>query len=324
MNRRRILATLGSIAALPAGCLGVDPDTLTGDTLEDTAPPGRLALETISDRALVRRLLYTADPNDETHAKIVEDGVSGGVTVAATKPPIPTDGQIHYDSGVYELDAEPVEETPTTVFSVKVDIVTDSVDESAAVRFSELPEVDRKKFREHGLADGETIGIGTSFLYTDAERERSALVPESEYDYITWESGEAAEWVVDDGYHETLYSYRYTGERVMWVDDYAEKVRRKYTFELSNLSGKQAAILDTAVEEGQYVVEDGTTPSEPFRSLVAAIRDHERAKSLEEEDHAGRYLLRYEGTTYWTYAALRHDFVDEKTNAENATGTAPE
>jgi hypothetical protein len=194
------------------------------------------------------------------------------------------------------------ERTPATRYSVKVDIVDGTVDESETIRFSDLPKVDRKTFAERGFADGETVGIGTTFLYTNAERNRSALVPESDYSVITWKDGSRAEWIVDEANPTTVNTYRYTAERVAPAAEYGRRIRGRFAFELSELTDAQREIVTTAIEESHYLVDSDQTPSPALISLARRFRKHEYPTALSEDgegDRNGVYLVRFDGTLYW-------------------------
>jgi hypothetical protein len=311
MRRRALLATAAtSLPALTAGCTG--SGGLGGSNAAAEAPTARLELETLADANLPTKVLYTVHPaegNDET-ARLFDRILDGGATTKATRPPFPEQQHIAYQDGVYELSYEVIEETPATRYSVKVDIVTDSVTEAEAIQFADLPEVDQEEFAAHGLADGDPVGIGTTFLYTDAEREQSVLVPESEYSYITWDDGAEAEWVVDDAYDTTLNTYRYTADQVATTAEYGQQMRERFTFELTGLPDAQQDIVETAITDGPYVVDPDETPSDALVTLANRFRGHEQAHGLDEDgegDLSGTYLVRFQGDVYWTTLVVQRD-----------------
>jgi len=311
MRRRTVLATVAtSLPTLIAGCTG--PGGVGGSDAAAEAPTARLELTTITDAKLPTKVLYTVHPaeGDDESAQLFDRILDGGATTKATRPPLPEQQHIAYQEGVYELAYEVVEETPATRYSVKVDIVTGSVTEADAISFADLPEVDQEEFAAHGLADGDPVGIGTTFLYTDAERERSVLVPESEYSYIIWDDGTEAEWVVDDAYDTTLNTYRYTAEQVATAADYGQQMRERFTFELSGLPEAQQEIVETAITDEPYVVGPDETPSDAFVALADRFRGHEQAHGLDEDgegDLSGTYLIRYQGDVYWTTLVVQRE-----------------
>jgi len=323
MRRRTLLATAAtSLPAIVAGCTSPG-----GNGAVAEIPTARLELTPVTNADLPTNVLYTVRPaeGDDETAQLFDRTLDGGATTNATRPPLPEQQHIVYQDGVYELAHEVIEETPAARYSVKVDIVTGSVEETDAVRFTDLPEVDQEKFAARGLADGEPVGIGTTFLYTDAERERSVLVPESEYAYITWEDGTEAEWVVDDVNETTLNTYRYTADQVATTAEYGRRMRERFAFELGGLSDDERAIVETAIADEQYVVGPDETPSDALVRLVDRFRGHEQAHGLTEAgegDLSGPYLVRYQGEVYWATLVVRRDAF-QTSEAEDG-GTAQE
>jgi hypothetical protein len=311
MRRRALLATAAtSLPTMIAGCTSAGG--LGGSNAAAEAPTARLELETVTDAKLPTKVLYTVHPaeGDDSRAQLFDRILDGGATTKATRPTFPEQQHIAYQDGVYELSYEVTKETPATRYSVRVDIVTETVTEAEAIQFADLPQVDKDEFAAHGLADGDPVGIGTTFLYTDAEREQSVLVPESEYSYITWENGTEAEWVVDDAYDTTLNTYRYSADQVATAADYGQQMRERFTFELSGLPEAQREVLETAITDGAYVVGPDETPSGAFLALADRFRRHEQAYGLDEGgegDLSGTYLVRYQGDVYWTTLVVQRD-----------------
>jgi len=311
MRRRALLATAAtSLSAIIAGC--TSPGGFGGSNATAEAPTARLELTTIADAKLPTKVLYTVRPaegNDAT-AQLLDRIIDDGATTKATRPPLPEQQHIAYQDGVYELSYKVIEETPATRYSVKVDIVTDSVTEAEAIQFADLPEVDQEEFAAHGLADGDPVGTGTTFLYTDAEREQPVLVPESEYSYITCDGGTEAKWVVDDAYNTTLNTYRYTAEQVATAADYGQQMRERFAFELAGLPDAQRDIVEAAITDGPYVVAPDEMPSDALVTLADRFRGHEQAHGLDEDgegDLSGTYLVRYQGDVYWTTLVVQSD-----------------
>jgi len=313
MHRRALLATAAtSLSAIVAGCSSVDESA--GGNSATELPTARLELTTIPDAQLPTEVLYTVRPGDRdgAPAELLDQILEGDTTTEATDPPLPAQRHIAYQEAVYELSHEVIEETAATEYVVRVDVVTESVTETEAIEFAELPAVDRDKFAANGLADGGTVGVITSFLYTDAEREESVLVPESDYSYIRWDDGTEAEWAVDEGHDRTLNSYRYTGEQVATAAEYGQQMRERFAFDLSGLSEAQREIVETAIADESYSTETDETPSDAFAELIDQFRDQEQVRGLDEDgdgndDPSGRYLVRYQDEVYWTALAVRRD-----------------
>lgn len=302
MHRRALLASVAcTLPVALAGCTG-ERSTLSAGVAE--TPTARLEMTSVADAELPEKVLRTVgDDGPDRESRLLERIIDGGTTVEGTRPSFSEDRHLFYDDTVYQLSHEVTEQTPATRYSVKVDIVEGSVAESETVRFSDLPEVDRETFAENGLDGGDVIGIGTTLLYTDSERNQSVLVPDSDYSVIAWEDGSRAEWVVDDAYDTTLNTYRYTAERVASATEYGRQMRERFAFELSGLSDAQQDIVETAIEKGKYVVEPDETPSTALVSLVDRFRDQEQAHALDEDAEGGRsgsFLVQYGGEVYWT------------------------
>ena len=301
--RRRALLTAAAAAAgatttsLLAGC--------TGSPAVAEAPTVRFSLDALPDAALPGEVLYTIDPAEGTDAdaRLMDRILDDGTTTKALREPLPPQQHLLYDDHVYELAADIVDTTPGTSYSVKVDVVTGSVTDDAAIQFSDLPDVDQAQFAAKGLADGDPVGIGTSFHYTDTERDNSVLVPESEYDYITWADGAEAEWVVDDAYDAPVHTYRYTAETVGSASEYGRRMRERFAFPLTDLSPQQSEFVETAIAEEYYVVASDEAPPDAFVALTDQFRDEEQAHALDdtgEDDLSGPYLVRYNEDVYWT------------------------
>ncbi|WP_227356575.1 hypothetical protein [Haladaptatus salinisoli] len=318
MRRRALLASGTSVLATTvAGCTGLGLNPSAGSSsLVGTAPAARLSMQAVTPAELPSKLLYAVQASEK--ARLLDRILDGGAAVDGTRPPLPADRHLLHDGTVYQLAHDVTARTPATRYSVKVDIVEGPVDESETVRFSDLPKVDRETFAEKGLANGETVGIGTAFLYTDAERNRSALVPESDYSVIRWKDGSRAKWVVDEAHSATVDTYQYTGERIAPAAEYGRRVRERFAFELSGLSEAQREIVTTAVEESHYLVDSGETPPPALVSLARRFRRHEHPTALGEDGEGARngaYLVRFDGTLYWTVLMVH----DESTRTETRT-----
>ena len=306
MHRRALLTAAATLLpASLAGCTGEHRhESSSGLGAED--PTISLEMTAAADAQLPQKVLYSVGTEDgptRRRARLLERVLDGGATVEGTRPPLPADRHLSYDGTVYRLSREVTDRTPATRYSVKVDVVEGSVDESESIRFSELPKVDREVFAENALADGDTVGVGTTLLYTDAEREHSALVPESNYSVITWENGSRAKWVVDDAYEATIRTYRYAADEVAPASEYGRRMRERFAFELSELSDAQREIVETAVEEDRYAVAADGSPSDALAALADRFRNREQAHALDAEgegDLSGSYLVRYDGEVHWT------------------------
>lgn len=313
--RRRALLTSGVVLLPFAGCLSAAPGGGSGAAGSNGAaelPTASLSMEPIDDAGIPSRVLYDATPEgsgERTPGRELLDRLErdGSATVEGTRPPLPGDRPLVYGGTVYRLAYEVTAETPATRFSVTVDVVNGDEREGRTVAFADLPAVDREVFERNGLASGEVVGVGTTLLYTDAEAERSALVPETDVSVIEWASGGEAEWVVDDAHGTTLDTYRYTVEGTTPASEFGARVRERFVWELSGLSDAERGIVEAAVED-RYVVPPEEAPPRALESLVERFRPHDRVEESTSEYRdrlSGPYLVRYDGDPYWTRLSAR-------------------
>lgn len=324
MRRRALLASGAALLPL-AGCVSAIRDGSSSSAGSNGAarlPTASLSMEPIEVAELPSKVCYTVpteygtgEPTPE--GQLIERAErDGSATVERTREPLPDDRPIVYRDAVYQLDYEVVAETPATDFSVKIDVVTGDEPDGRTVRFSELPEVDREVFARRGFDTGEVVGIGTTLLYTDAQVERSALVPETDIVIIEWANGNRAEWVVDGSHETTLNTYRYTIAETTPASEYGSRIRERYEWGLSGLSEAERDVVETAIREERgpnetpsraYVVGPEETPPEPLVALVDRFRSHDRVREDEAQYRnavAGPYLVRYEGTLYWAQLSV--------------------
>lgn len=293
LTRRGILTGGGTVlTAALAGCVG------------ERGHPARLSMESIIDSELTRRVLFAigTDNNPEEGVELMNDIRNGGATVERTDPPFP-EGHVYYDDAVYVLSNEIIKRTPATTYKILLGGVEGTVVESEAVQFSELPAVDREKFTARGW-DGD-LGLGSSLRYTDTEREKSALVPDPEYSYIVWEDGAEAAWSVEESYDTPLKVYEYSAEQYSTAAEYGKRVREEFAFELTDLPDAEVEMVRTAIEEDEYAVDHQPTPTSAFRSLAERFRPQAQVTGLDEDEQGagdlnGVYLVRYDGSVYWT------------------------
>jgi len=310
VKRRTLLRTVGaafSVAA--AGCSsGGGGSDLAGRSTPSTA---ELWLEETSDAALTDEVFYTvAADSDDADSTLLAEAIDGHATRTTTDPP-PLGGRerLVYGDQLCRVSRETVDRTPAVRYDVRLDVPQETPDPGTVVRFADLPAVDRETFAEHGFAKHGPIGVGTTMVYRRGARTASALVPDSEYDYIRWDDGTLVRWAVDDATERTLYTYRYSAERTATTAEYGQRLSSRFAFELDDLSQTQRDIVVTAIGEGSYVVDTGVTPSAAFVSLVDRIREQERVRRLDGNggDH-GPYAVQFDGDLYVARYSLADSF----------------
>jgi hypothetical protein len=223
---------------------------------------------------------------------------------------------------VYELSSDVTERQPATSYSVVIDPTKGEVSADETVRYDELPKVDRERFADLGLdGDGGALGLGTTFVYTDTEREQSELVPEPVHSVVVWKSDQQGKFSVDDSYDSPLKAYRYSAKRIATAEEYGKRIRERDAFALSGLSADERDIVSQAIGDGGtargttgYTVPADATPSAAFASLADRFRDHETTDG-------GAFLVRYDGQIYWTTFHADRGAFDESADGTATTGT---
>lgn len=310
MDRRGFLAgACGLIPVATAGCTGLLSSPTGGGAVAES-PTAHLEMDAVADPAIADEVTYLIDgeasPNEQT--RLMDRIVDGGPTIRRTTPPLPTDTHVSFEDTVYRLSQTVVETTPATTFSVKIDILETDIPPERTVQFADLPAVDCETFAKNDLANGDVIGIGTAFLYTDDEVSRSALVPESQYDAIAWANGNEAEWVVDDSYDTPIHSYEYTAEVVAPAAEYGQRVREQVAFPLEEVTDRQRDIIQTARTDLEdsfdgYIVGPDETASPAFIGLAMQFQPQTQIHRLNQDppgDLSGQYLVQYDGETLLT------------------------
>jgi hypothetical protein len=297
MHRRSLLARVAPLAVAGlAGCTGWPP----GDEAGARAPRVALRLERATDRGLAERQTVNVAP-DGRRSDLVRGAVENGSATHSDLRPLLEDGdRVIHEDGVHELAVEVTDRQPATLYQVKIEDVAYVTTEAGArsIRFEELPDVDREKFRP-AHDDGEPLGIGTNFVYTDAERAESVLVPKPQYSVIVWGPETRGKFVVEESHEAELKTYRYTAERVADVTAYGRRIRERYVFELSDLPAEERDIVETAIDrEDGYRRSPDATPTDAFRSLARRFEPHDSVGEESESDIDGTYLVRYEGEGY--------------------------
>jgi hypothetical protein len=313
MDRRDFLATGAALAiGVAGGCTGCA-----------RGPEVSLEMESVSDAEIARRVTHPLEAaEDSDRYRLVADAVENGTaTETGTEPLFPADGPFVYDGAVYRLDREVTASKPATEFFVTLDPAEGSADESATVRYGDLPAVDRGTFERRGWDDGGVLGFGTSLLYLESEIPDSALVPEPERPVIVWDAGAKGRFQVDGSRETALRTYRYAAEEVHpSAERYGRDVRERHAFALSGLSDGERDIVERARagSEGEdgargYAVSPGEAIPRAAWDLADRFRGREEVRRAWEDDGSvdasasGTYLVRYGDEVYWTRLYLDRD-----------------
>lgn len=325
VSRRAFLGATGAtIVGGLAGCTAPGGQSMGG--VDRTA--ATLWMSAVDDAELPTRAIYSVgiDDGPSWRADLMDDILDAGATIERLGPPLPEGDHIYYDETIYQLAYEVTEKTPADKFHLRLDIVQETVTESKAIRFADLPTVDKEQLATVGLADGEPIGVGTTLLYTDAEQTESVLVPDPQYAFIVWDDGSEGAWFVDGSNETTLNTYRYTAEVVGEAAAYGRRMRERFGFELTGLSDAEREIVETAIDERKYTLPAGEAPPDAFRSLVDRFRGREHARGLDEEAGdenglGGPYIVQYDGEVYWAVLSIGEELLGTETETETETET---
>ncbi|MDG5777935.1 hypothetical protein VB773_05315 [Haloarculaceae archaeon H-GB2-1] len=288
--RRRDVLTAGSALLLAplAGCVHSN---------------AVLTMDEVTDAEIARRASSSGDDAEGEYGRIVREAIeNGSATVSDQWVPFEPDRPVAYEGSYYQLSYEVTDSTTRNAYDVSVDFDPPSTD-GPTVAFADLPEVDRAVLSEmlpprEDAPENEGPDMGVVETYSPAEEEASELVPTTEYEYVSYE-GTSYGITVEESRQVTVNDYRYTAERVAGsADEFGRQLRAEFLFTLSGLSRSEQDLVEKAIEEGYY----GGSGSDAFRSLVEKFRPHEPVTGTVEEGGSieANYLVRYEGTVYWT------------------------
>lgn len=288
MRRRKLLAAGATLLAAPfAGCVD---------------PAGVLQMSAESDAGIAEQASRDADGLPPELRDVVVAAIEDGSgTVSATSPPVDEGLPLAHDGAFYDLSWEVVGERTITRYTVEIDY--DPEDASGpSVAVADLPDVDREVIdrlvppRDDRRVEGYDMGVSSP--YSEEEAETSVLVPEQEYDVVVHE-GNRYRIRTGDGREVTENTYEYTAAEVAASPEtYAADLRERYLFTLSGLSDAEREVVDVAIDEGYYA---DSTDDDAFRSVAERLRSHDAVSS---DEYEGDYLVRYEGTVYWTHLYL--------------------
>ena len=286
MRRRHYLASVAALLAGPlAGC---------------AHPNAVLLMDEATDEEIAERASTDVDRDDEARRILSEILENGSATATEASPPVPTDRPAEYEGRYYALTVDETNRGERTRYGLVVELSPETPTPGGnAVEYETLPVVDREyldavvppESGEDGGRDEHVVQ-----WYSEAEIERSALLPDPEPDAVVYDGERYAIGV--DEQTRTVSEYRYEAERVAGnASAYAASVRAEYAFTLSGLSDAEREIVAEAVDEGYY---DGSA-DDAFSSLARRFREHE---GLDTDEWGGYFLVRYEGTLY--LADLQH------------------
>lgn len=293
MRRRQLLASGALLCAVPlAGC---------------AHPPNVLDMSEASDQDIAAQASESAPPESDLGA-VMADAVANGTTnVTGSRPPVSGDRAVEYQSHYYNVSVTELRSRQAVRYNIQVDYNPgDVTPQDGEIAYDSLPDVDRDALEglippneNAGRGEGYDIGVLTS--YPDDAVEQSVLVPDQQYDVITYE-GEGYRIRVE---RRAVSESDYRVEATLAAETaaaYADIVRNQYLFTLSGLSADEREVVESAIEDGYF--EEAT---EPFRSVIARFLSHRAMENGTGDDGYGRWLLEYEETEYLAYAEYPTD-----------------
>jgi hypothetical protein len=255
-----------------------------------------LDLEAASDDDIADEASTIAEPGSEEYRVLTSARDNGTATRRARRELFARTDTVRVDDGFYEVTETRTESSEITVYSVDVAFnPADTKAEIGEIAYADLPEFDRRKLEfvvdREEPADQEGYAASVDYGTTEAVGDRSALVPEQEYDIVTHEGDRYRVVVESRTVSEAEYRYEVT-EVAPDVETFAGQVREEYLFALTGLSAAEREVVEEAIDGAYYEDDDA------FRSVVEKIRGHD---GLYVESHDGMWLLSYEDVEYITY-----------------------
>lgn len=283
MHRRHVLA-IAALAVL-AGLAGCSAD-------------GSLSMEPVStDSAIAERASMSLDSFDGDDRALVTGAIDGeGPTATGQRPPVDPDRPVAAADGYYTVSWTIVENTTQPRYDVRFDVDPNET-AGPSIAYEDLPAVDREhvpidELRRLLDRDDGPRAIGFSEVYTADERDRSVLVPDSEYDVLLVDGRPVA--IANDGHRDvTVHTYRYESDRVAGsADEFAGDLRSEYAFTLSGLTDAEREIVSQSINDTYYQTGDG----EAWSRLVNRFGDQ---RPVYAADDTHEYLVVYDGEQYW-------------------------
>ena len=250
MQRRQFLA--GGTALLSVAIAGCGHPNVVLD------------LEAASDEDIADRASTTADPGSEEYRVLASARDDGSTTRSGREELFDRTDTVRVDGAFYEVSETRVESSEATVYSV--DVAFNPDDTKAAVgevAYDGLPEYDREQLSfiadSQEPADKEGYNVYVDYGTAEAVGDRSALVPEQEYDIVTHEGNRYRVAVESRTVSEDEYRYEVT-EIAPDVETFADRVRERYLFALTGLPEAEREVIEGAIDGAYYEDDDAFQP----------------------------------------------------------------
>lgn len=272
---------------------------------------GSISMDPVSNAELAEHASRNASATDvdpDAESRMIRGAIdNGSATIEGRDPPVETGLPFAHRGAYYDLSWSVMGQRHATSVDITIDYNASNVS-ADRIAYDALPAPDQRALdgllppRHDRRVDGPDLGTGA--MYTDAELERSVLVPTQRYDAVVYDS-EVYPIHVDDTRGVTLNTYRYTSTLV--ADDsesYARGLKEEYLFPLADLNDTERDIVSEATN-GSYYAKD--TDDSAFRSVLERFRAHD---AVQRGEMHGSWVVRYDGRVYW--ADLHYgQFVEE-------------
>jgi len=283
MHRRTFLATTATALVLPlAGCAHPTDGSLSMRALE-------------TDSAIADRYAGSTDNLSGDRYELVESAIAGETpTREGRRPPYEASRPLEHEGAYYEVTHDVIDSRTAIRYNIRVDYDPESRP-SSVIAYADLPAVDKRALEgqvppPEEPPTGEGFDLDSTYRYPNEDG--SVLVPEQQYDGISYESI-TYRIGIDENREVTVQTYEYSAAQVAEsAPDFGEQLRDRYLFTLEGLSADEREIVEAA---DRIYRPDGQV-SDAFRSLADRFRDQE---GIETTEHGGTWLAEYNGTVYW-------------------------
>jgi len=285
-------------------------------------PAGSLTMQPVDDVDLAEEASRTLPEEEGGLPPGFDNGVArraienGSATTVGARPPVEAGLPFRHEGQFYNVSYTVTGTTPGYHTGIEIDYNASSF-EGSVVAYEDLPAVDRERVEPlvKGPTDRRQPGydFGATTTYTEREAESSVLVPDQEYDAVSYR-GETYPIRVNGPERTELDNYRYEATVVAEsAEAYGSYLREEYAFTLSGLSDAERSVLDEAANGTYYA---GSSDEQGFASLVERFQSQ---RAVAGDEYGGSWVVRYEGQLYWTsmdYGAYVTDDSDPVTRPE--------
>lgn len=239
------------------------------------------------------------DLENESHRLAVGAVDGSGPTVTDDHPPFTPDRPVAIDGTYYTVTWSETDSRQVPQFAITLEKnPTNTTGRSIA--YADLPAVDRRALPAPGsrlITDDQDIA--SLDVYNGSEQAASVLVPEPRYELIEYED-RTIRLTVEGPSPKTIYTYRYDASPVATSsEDFASRLEADYLFTLSNLTAAERSIVTKAIGATHFVDDETDAWTRLVRRFDAARSVY--ATGTDDPEYVnGEYLVRYDGTVYWT------------------------